>query len=358
MAARRGTCQWELPIREEENIFGMLLPELQKARNLGRVIALRARLHILERDYEVAMHTLQTGFALARDVSRQPTLVSGLVGMAIARLMLDQVDLLVQQPGLPSLYWTLARLPDPVVDLRAGLEMEAQSLFLLFPELRHIEEGPRPPEEWEHLLHEISERLMGLSDAAGGENQSLQRMLQETVQTAYLAAVYPEVRRHLVEMGYSEEEVEQMPPAEGILLHTVRTYTDLRDNMFKWFHVPYWQAERGILESQERTESARGREIIPLASLVLPALGGCRANEAELQRRVAALQCVEAIRAHLARHEGRLPEELEAVDELPVPIDPVTGKLFVYHFEGPMAVLLGEGTELVEPVEYHLHAVR
>ena len=58
-----------------------------------------------------------------------------------------------------------------------------------------------------------------------------------------------------------------------------------------------------------------------------------------LDRRVAALRVVEAIRLYAASHDGKLPEELIQITEVPVPEDPATGKPFEYCRDGAASVL-------------------
>ena len=67
---------------------------------------------------------VQTGFALARDVAKGPTLVHALVGAAIATLMTDRVREMIQQLDCPNLYWALSTLPRPLVDFRPGFDAE------------------------------------------------------------------------------------------------------------------------------------------------------------------------------------------------------------------------------------------
>ncbi|MGC8640079.1 MAG: hypothetical protein ACP5XB_09410 [Isosphaeraceae bacterium] len=52
-----------------------------------------------------------------------------------------------------------------------------------------------------------------------------------------------------------------------------------------------------------------------------------------------ALRVVEAIRLYAAAHEGKLPENLRQITEVPVPDDPATCKPLVYRREGDAAVL-------------------
>jgi hypothetical protein len=52
-----------------------------------------------------------------------------------------------------------------------------------------------------------------------------------------------------------------------------------------------------------------------------------------------ALQCVEAIRSYAASHGGQLPQTLDAITEVSLPVDPTSGEPFEYRKTGAMAVL-------------------
>jgi hypothetical protein len=58
-----------------------------------------------------------------------------------------------------------------------------------------------------------------------------------------------------------------------------------------------------------------------------------------LDRHVAALQCIEALRLYAGTHEGKFPDKLSDVTEMPVPDDPVTEKPFAYRRTGTQAAL-------------------
>jgi len=64
-----------------------------------------------------------------------------------------------------------------------------------------------------------------------------------------------------------------------------------------------------------------------------------------LDRKNAALQCIEALRIHAGSHDGKFPEKLDDVTDLKIPVDPVTQKPFSYKSTGSEAVLELEGTE-------------
>ena len=58
-----------------------------------------------------------------------------------------------------------------------------------------------------------------------------------------------------------------------------------------------------------------------------------------LDRHMAALQCVEAIRLYAGTHKGNLPIRLEEITEVVIPDDPVTDKPFEYIAKNKTAVL-------------------
>jgi hypothetical protein len=58
-----------------------------------------------------------------------------------------------------------------------------------------------------------------------------------------------------------------------------------------------------------------------------------------LDRHVAALQCVEAMRFHADVNNGKFPNRLSNITQVPVPNDPVTGKPFAFSRTGSVAVL-------------------
>ncbi len=110
--------------------------------------------------------------------------------------------------------------------------------------------------------------------------------------------------------------------------------------------MPYWQAREAIEAAEEHCRKvSKEQEVVPLASVILPAVGACHLRSATAQRRMAALRCVEAIRLFAAEHEGRLPGSLDEIKRVPLPINPVTGKPFEYHREVDSATLVADGPD-------------
>jgi hypothetical protein len=70
-----------------------------------------------------------------------------------------------------------------------------------------------------------------------------------------------------------------------------------------------------------------------------PSLWRARFQFARAERDIALLRTVEAVRDYAGRHDGRPPERLEQITELPLPTDVFTGKPFPYHFDGKTIVV-------------------
>jgi len=332
LAARRETCDWELPIRER-NFVTILLPELQMARSYARLLAVKARLEMAEGKMDEALRTLQTGLALGRHVSQGPTLINGLVGMAIVQMMLTQVEELIQQPGAPNLYWALTALPRPLVDLRGAMETEMNMLYLSFPELADLDNPHRSAESWQALIDKIVDSVRSWGAVEGPEWQTRLGI------TVLAIKGYPQAKQHLIEQGRTPQEVEAMPAAQVVAIYTMETYHEIRDEIFKWFYVPYWEARTGLEQAQKQLERGKSREIVPLASLLLPAISQVHATAARSERRVGVLRVIEALRLHAANSQGRLPAKLADIAEVPVPMDPMTGQAFLYQSDGRTAIL-------------------
>lgn len=332
-AARCESCDWQLPIREQE-FFSILLPELQQTRTYARLLTAKARLQIVEGKSDDALRTLQTGYALARHVAQGQTLIHGLVGQAESGMMSKRVEDWAQTPGAPNLYWALTWLPRPLIDFRAGLEAEMNMFYLSFPDFRNLESAKNSPEQWRELLDRTVDRIQRW----GNGDKAVPRSV---ISTAAALRGYPMAKQALIAWGRPAAEVEAMPVAQVIMIYTMRTFEELRDDIFKWFAVPYPEGRAGAAEAEQSLQRAarEWREALPIARLVLPAIQSVQFAEVRGDRTIAMLRVIEAIRLYGAAHQRRLPEELAEIKDVPIPTDPITGKSFLYQHTGGTAIL-------------------
>jgi len=120
--AKCRSCEWP-PFQS-----GTMPAGLAEFRDLARLLCLRARLQIAQRQYGDAVGTIQTGLAMARHVGESPTVVQGMVGVAIAAMVLRCAEDMAQAPGSPNLYHAMQALPHPLIDLNQPISAELKSL--------------------------------------------------------------------------------------------------------------------------------------------------------------------------------------------------------------------------------------
>ena len=330
LAARRETCDWGLPVRSEG--INLLLSPLHQYRALAKVLLIQARMEIAQNKFDDALYTLQTGYAMGQHLAEGPTLIHALVGIAISSLMNGGVEEMMQAGGGPNLYWALAEMPRPTVSLRKALRYESSWLFYQAPLLRKVRKGKLTPEELHRLPAEFATVLQYVELAAGSTDQAGRRLMF----TGLALKVYPQAKRRLVAKGYTEEQIKAMPVAQAVGMYSMARFMYWRDEMAKWSSLPYWQAHDGMQRTRAAFDKAMVKnslaEGFPFTNL-LPSLWRACFISTRLDRHVAALQTIEAVRMYVAK-EGKLPAGLSDILDAPAPIDPMTGKPFEYKVDG------------------------
>ncbi|HWB11869.1 MAG TPA: hypothetical protein VG826_21745 [Pirellulales bacterium] len=347
-ASLREDCDWQTPIREQMP-YTILLPEVQEMRALARLIGLKARLEIAQGKFDDAVRSFGIGYAMAVHVARGPTLIQALVGMAIANMVTSAAMDLCQQPDSPNLHWAFTALPNPLVGLQRANQFEFDMFYFWHPEWRHRAGNTYSAAEWQRGWEALADSMAEFDPSWAGNGGPL-RVLGRAVR------LYPQAKRWMMEHGRAEDEVERMPVAQVLLVYTLDTYDQLRDERFKWAGLPYREMHRRLHEENEslRRESEE-REIVPLAGTLLPAIFNVALAQARSDRNFCLARIIEALRLHAASHQGRLPERLSDIEEVPIPHDPLTGGDFVYRLSGETAVL---ETPLPEGMSPRQHGLR
>lgn len=332
-AARREYVDWGMLERLRRDGYNILLPEVQALRQIGVLLAVRARLEIVAGHYDRAVYTLQTGMALAHHHGDAVLLVQELVGIAIAKLMIARVEEMIQQPDAPNLYWALTDLPRPFFDLRKAMQGEKLAMYATIPELRRLETARLTAEEQQKLLQTLGG---GIDAVMYGQQPKWSNRLMGT---ALVLRAYPEAKKALIAEGRKPAEVEALPALQMVLIHSLHQYQRLQDDLLKWSSLPYWEARPRLEQAEKRIRMTRNRlEGMPFIDY-LPAIQKVVAAPVRLERRIAALRCIEAIRLYAAAHDGKLPATLDAIPDVSIPIDPMTGKAFTYRVSGERAML-------------------
>jgi len=340
-------CDWQLPIRREP-FYGILLPEAQESRQFSRILCAQARIDIAHGDYESAVKRCQFSYSLARNIAEGETLVNGLIGVAMCGMTNSQLRELLQQAGAPNLYWALSMLPRPMIDFRDAIEAELSALEMAIPELRRPEQSGRTAEQWRATLLELWKLFHEYSD------EPVWKKPPESLLEASLEN-YPAAKRALAERGWTADELEAMPAEQVVVLELMTLFREIGHQATTAFFLPYPEAMRGLNDAKIRVEALRleSDKNAPLAELSLGPFQACRTAQARTEREFAVLQFLEALRIHAANHDGRLPERLRDLTDVPVPNDPVTGRPFRYLLDGKIARLGGPALGDV-PLDYEI----
>ena len=319
LAAQRNNCQWEMPL---EDGYSMQLPHLANFRRIAFAMQLQIRLKIADGQTDQALELMQQGLYMGRSIARGPTIIQDLVGASLSRLMLKEVESLMQMPDSPNLYWALTILPTPMIDMSPSLEYEWEVLFMELPALRNLENEVLTPAQASAIVSDLIKKVGGMGDLAS----------EGLLPLGWVMMHYSDAKQFMARRGFSQQRIEEMPAAQAVLIYQKQEYQEMLDNLYKWLTLPYSQAQPRLetgwkqFNKHQRSKGAK----MNVFSTFMPALGRISFLLVRLDRNIALLRTMEAIRMFAADHSGRLPHSLAEITSVPVPADPVTGKDFLY----------------------------
>jgi hypothetical protein len=355
-ATQRRNCDFELGLSELQGIESIFisLEEFQRSRELCRMLALRTRLAIAEKRHDDAIEAMRMNYRLAKNFGSLPFIVSGLIGIAEAGVTNGTALELIAQPGSPNLYWAFSELPDPMINMREAARFELDFGPRLFPVLHQTETTDRSYDEWNRLLRQVfrdlaisgSELQLFGDEPLFGHGDFLKSEAGAGVlATASGLLGYTHAKARLIADGMDRERVEKMPVGQVMAIYTERNYQKFADEWETLWYMPYWELQGRTEAMEDRIAKARlgsggaDREVIPMVSLLLPAMEAARNAQVRLEREIASLRVIEAMRIYAAANSGQLPRSLDNITQVPVPINPATGKDFVYYVRGATAIL-------------------
>jgi hypothetical protein len=248
--------------------------------------------------------------------------------------MLRQIDDFVQQPKAPNLYWALTDLPRPLIDERKAVQAERLALYRRFPGITaaaaDLNAGPLTEEHVQACVQELLRYLRR-------PRPSVFDLQTRSQLTRRLTDYYDDYKKVLLDQGRPKDKVEAMPHVEVALVAKFAEFDLLMDEQMKWFNEPYYKvADRMQPLDRRLREAPEGKILNPVEPMNL---NDVHTAKALLERKINILRCLEAVRAYAAGHAGKLPASLDDVKDVPIPIDPATGKAFVYQVTGDHATL-------------------
>jgi hypothetical protein len=342
--AHRETCTWHYSLIEErDHISDLELADAQSMREWSMLLALRARVAISDRQFATAARSIETGMAFSLHVGDGPFFINALIGNASAQFMLDQVDDFISQPAAPSLYWPLTALPRPLIGMRKSMANEYKICERLLPEMNNLDQ-PLSDAEWAARLARFHARMSKIrsgyatreKDQSGTDREGeFRENLAE-----FKAWALPKAKAYFDER---HGKIDSSSEDKLILRYFGESYRDLYDDIYKGGYLPFFEAEPVYERGEKQLVSAKTSPLRFFAEMIANVEGVHRAN-ARLDRKLAMLRVVEALRLH-AGIAGRLPDSLQQIKVVPVPIDPLSGEEFRYELKGDAAELISMPSE-------------
>ena len=104
--------QWDHRLRDLKgsDMYAYVLPELQELRGLARMLNLRIRVQLENRNFDGAIASITDGIRLSEFVGQGEILIQKLVAIAIQSMMREQLTKLIATPGSPNLYLSLIHI--------------------------------------------------------------------------------------------------------------------------------------------------------------------------------------------------------------------------------------------------------
>jgi len=129
-----------------------------------------------------------------------------------------------------------------------------------------------------------------------------------------------------------------MSDDQVVALYVAGRYRELNDEVYKSAYLEPRDAIPYLAAVKERLQPF-ATSPLALAVMNFDAIHAMQTTIVWPDRSIAALRLLEAIRIHAAAHDGKLPDSLDQITEVPLPEDPATGKPFLYRRAGDAVIL-------------------
>ena len=286
LAARYTRTEWNDYFRVREDGINWLLPEVQYMRHLANVLKVRLRGEIKNGEFERAVVTVRTMTGLARMFESHPSIIGGLVGIAVQSIAWNGVEEMIAQPGCPNLFWSLVELPNPPFNIAKGFEGERMFLSTSLDYLLTLDR-PATDADFAKVFDFLEE--LNKSEGLGGKDGV--QLLSLRTRAGMLAADLKhveEARARLVGVGRMKPAaVNAFGPMQVTLTDDVLSYQVLRDEFMKYRNLPYAESQAGMAEMEKVLKGQKDQLIV--APILLPALSKVKAAEVRTAQRVAYL---------------------------------------------------------------------
>ncbi len=298
-ASRKTQCEWNIPL-DWMTRFDARKMNFTAARQITVLLCIAARLEQAKGHPDEALQTLQDGFAFARQFTNDANVVQALIGIGLLDLLLDCVSELQQDPACGNLYWALTELPHPLIDFGAIAEVEQATCHDFLPTV-----------DWRANNTVTSDQFIAnIARATHSFDARVDQYLMLQVMAVAPARVY------LRSQGFTQDQIDHMPIPQTVGIYLIETFQRVFDEEVAAARLPYWQAEIQFDRIEVEISRLNADVHNPLLNFT-GLIPGSMKNLALLERRIAMMRNVEALRAYAASHKGVLPASLAELTDTP-----------------------------------------
>jgi hypothetical protein len=334
-AARYNRIEWNEYFNLRKDGAYFLIPEVQKFRQLGQVLALRLRVEIKAKEFDKAVVTIRTMFALAKTLEAHPTMIGQLVGIAICQVTFRAVEELISQPGCPNLYWSFADLPTPFISLRQGTSGER--LFVQAQFQNNITTTRAMSDK------EVGEVVQMVRELQGMGEVKITQAEDAATKYGLLATnedLLKSIRKRLVDEEDTDVDiVKKMPAGQLVMLEDIHQFMKHNDDLLKWLNRPAPEALKALGKDDETLDKLKKAGWVT-PGILTAIIQNVKIAQARCDQHLAFYMTIEALRMHAAENKGEFPAKLSDI-KVAVPEDPVSGKPFTYELKDGTATLSG-----------------
>ena len=311
-------ADWNYPV-DDEPLGEILLPDAQGLKLfVGYGMSIWVSQRIAAADFDRAREGVLVQFACARHAGRAQFVVNQLIAANIANHGLDSLERVLGAPGSPNLHHAIHLLPHRLGRGIEALQWEAVSYERSLPMLRDGIPAAGDGPAWTRVMDEWLELWMGYEGTPTPErSMAIWARIVAAGRTAFSTNAPPDLDLATA----SDDEI-----AMRFMLVTVSEIHQAAESAWR-LEGPEAIAALVELDARDYELPPTLREELqkflpqPLRSyLAIHHFG----------RRARMLEVVEALRDALARSGGRFPASLADVPAR-VPLDPFTGKPFIYE---------------------------
>jgi hypothetical protein len=336
LAAQCDQCDWQSGL--EERGFRASLPELNRLRELSNMLSVIASYQIKQDKIDDSLATLRILYEMGQKTATGPVVINGLIGVGMTKMADDRLIELMKRSDSPNLYWALASLPRPIHDLRSCVVRDRVGLFSSAPLTARAATHDLSPQEWKEMINQVAKLVVETKNP--GITAQKHDFADDLKPGGAALAVLPAAQAHYAQTRkMSGDDVALLDSATVVANFYWDQYEQACEDCEKSLTLPVPQRLAKLAELQRELDQMKAEAPENPLLETVPNIERAAQTFARIDREVAALTAVEAIRSHAAAHDGKLPEHLEEITETPAPADPFTGQAFGYRMDNDSAVL-------------------